>query len=109
VDYFREARLAELAGQELAQSGLRPPTHKALLLQHQSALRQLALQHAGSRLHLAQFEVVDELGQKLVEVEAVGLLENELESPHSVLELVTLERLALDLVNPGQDLLEANL
>jgi len=58
-------------------------------------------------LNLAKFEIVDQLWEQLVKVEPMGLLQNELQSPHSVLKLVAFECFTLDLVNSGQNLLEA--
>jgi hypothetical protein len=67
----------------------------------------LALEHASSCLDLAKFQIVNQLGQELVKVESVRLLQDELECTHGVLEFVALECFAFDLVDARQDLLEA--
>lgn len=99
--------MPESPRQEVVETGFRAPLDETLLLQHELALSQLALEHTGGRLNFAQLKVVDQLGQKLVKVESVGFLQNELKGAHRVLELVALESLRFNLVNAVKNLLEA--
>jgi len=98
--------MAECPCQELIESCLGSPCDETLLLQHELALSQLALEHACSGLDLAQLEAVNQLWEQLVEVQSMGFLENELQCTHRVLELVALECLRLDLVDAMQNFLE---
>ena len=64
------------------------------------------MKHTGSCLDLAKFQIVDQLGQELVKIESVRLLQDELKCTHGVLKLVALECFAFHLVDAREDLLE---
>lgn len=78
MNHLGEGGLAEGPCQEAIQAGLIAPADETLLLEQDSALRNLALQHSGSCLNLSHFQIVNELWQELVQVEPVRLLKNEL-------------------------------
>ena len=71
VHSFGQRRVAERASQELIQSGFRTPCDKTLLLKHQLALSQLTLKHTSCSLHLSQLQVVNKLGEKLIQIQSV--------------------------------------
>ena len=58
---FGECSLAKCACQEHVEAGVSAPVDEALLFKEKAPFGNLTLQHACCCLHLAQFQVIDQL------------------------------------------------